>query len=128
MIIHLIGNDFLDTDTGIIETRDREIQTEEKPAKKVRKNQAKKGRSSLKVAAWRKAVLKRDKNTCQGCGAKEGLQVHHHARFSEIDSSAHDFIFNGITVCFECHAKLHPEMPEGFRNKFNKYVIPQKAA
>jgi len=46
------------------------------------------------------AVLKRDNNTCQKCGRKENLDVHHKIPgIQDID--------NLITLCRSCHKKEH---------------------
>lgn len=52
--------------------------------------------------AWRRAVLKRDGYSCQGCGETKSLQVHHiksWANFVELRL----VVENGITLCVPCH-------------------------
>lgn len=53
---------------------------------------------------FRRAVLQRDKHTCQmpGCGAKKGLVVHHIKLYSKFRSIRTD-PSNGITLCRKCH-------------------------
>jgi len=46
---------------------------------------------------WSQKVKKRDSHTCQHCGSKEKI-VAHHKRFE---------ISNGITLCRDCHLKIH---------------------
>lgn len=129
MMIHLMGTDFLNTDTGCIEAvlqcRDNQPEPEKcdpKPVSKpFKKRSSKSRRQSEIVKKWRLEVLKRDKYTCQSCGVKENLQVHHHARFSKIDILSHSFIFNGITLCTSCHADKHPEFSAGCKKALGKY-------
>lgn len=54
--------------------------------------------------AWRAAVRRRDRSTCQmpGCKRKRRLQVHHIQKWSTNPSLRFD-INNGITLCYDCH-------------------------
>jgi group II intron reverse transcriptase/maturase len=72
------------------------------------------GETSLEPAAWnggsrhaewqehRRQILERDRYTCQHCGGKDNLEVHHiqprHKRGTDNPS-------NLVTVCEHCHAK-----------------------
>jgi len=48
------------------------------------------------------SVLERDNHTCQKCGSKTNLVVHH------IDGDDNNNIFNNlITLCNTCHLNLH---------------------
>jgi hypothetical protein len=52
-------------------------------------------------------ALERDNYTCQSCGSKERLCVHHKdgkGRYSKIKNNSLD---NLITLCICCHGKLH---------------------
>ena len=133
MLVHLMHSDFLDTATGQIITVAANVAAPAQaytvpppvvpPVEKTeRKNKAKTGRTSKKVKAWRLAILNRDKYTCQACGAVSDLQVHHHARFANIDISAHDFLFNGVTLCVNCHCNEHPELSEGGKRGLRKFA------
>jgi hypothetical protein len=66
-----------------------------------------KQRASREYKRFRRAVLERDKFTCQICQKTGGdLHVHHIKRFSEFP----EFRFepsNGITLCEKCHRRLH---------------------
>lgn len=62
-----------------------------------------------KYKLWRNEVYKRDYWTCQICGKHcEGKDIiaHHKKSFSEYPESRFD-INNGITLCRNCHAKIH---------------------
>jgi hypothetical protein len=85
--------------------------------------------------AWRDAARKRDSYTCQSCGDKSNIHVHHKTRlavliqdflkkysqFSIIEDRetilrlclSHDpfwDVSNGISLCNVCHAKEHAEL------------------
>ena len=51
----------------------------------------------------REARLRRDRYTCQGCGARDGLHVHHrtYERFTR------ERISDLVTVCSTCHSLIH---------------------
>ena len=67
-------------------------------------------RHSLEYRRWRNAVFERDFWTCQGCGIK-GLPIHAHHVFPFSDFPEHHFeVWNGLTLCYLCHAKEHPEV------------------
>lgn len=53
---------------------------------------------------WKMYCLLRDNNTCQYCGSKEDLQVHH--IISRKNSNTKYDVDNGITLCKRCHAKI----------------------
>jgi len=78
----------------------------------------KKLRRSLKFRKWREAVFKRDNYICRICGFSSGngkhidLHPHHVKFFSNFPNLRFD-INNGITLCKNCHQKLHS-------NKFAK--------
>jgi ATP-dependent DNA helicase RecQ len=52
----------------------------------------------------RRSVLKRDGWRCQSCGSCAGLEVHHIMPRSRL---GHDAEENLITLCWECHRKIH---------------------
>lgn len=63
----------------------------------------------LKSPAWRemrKLVLQRDNNICQGCLVKEATQVHH----LTYDNVYNELAFQLISVCDECHNKIHNDV------------------
>lgn len=56
---------------------------------------------------WRKAVFERDNYTCQICGATDKkLNAHHIKRFAK-DFANRFNVENGMTLCAECHRKVH---------------------
>jgi len=62
-----------------------------------------------KYKLWRDEIYKRDYWTCQICGkyCKKGdIIAHHKKSFSEYPKLRFD-INNGITLCRNCHAKIH---------------------
>jgi len=61
-------------------------------------------RRSPEFYQWRKAVLERDKHTCQDCGATENLEAHHIRSIIEYPEGIFD-VDNGLTLCEKCHKK-----------------------
>jgi len=118
-----MGNDFYDTSTGLIEQRHTALLIPTQKAAPVRVvRKPKKYRGHKRIRLWRQLVLKRDKYTCVDCGVSVGLQVHHNEHYSKTDISAHEFVSNGITLCYKCHAKRHPELTAGMIRGFGKYT------
>ena len=59
-----------------------------------------------KFARWKKEIYKRDNYTCQVCGTKGEITAHHILSWKDY----HELRFeleNGITLCADCHHKLH---------------------
>ena len=52
----------------------------------------------------RKAVLRRDRFQCQGCGKTCGLNVHH---IVPVHRGGEDDPRNLISLCNDCHAAIH---------------------
>jgi 5-methylcytosine-specific restriction endonuclease McrA len=60
----------------------------------------------IKSKQWadvRKKRMQIDKNTCQKCGAKKHLQVHHLTYENIGEEEMEDL----LTVCKPCHMKIH---------------------
>jgi len=67
-------------------------------------------RASTEYKRWREAAFTRDNYTCQDCGERGG-KLHAHHVFSFADFPEHRLeVWNGVTLCEVCHAKLHPAM------------------
>lgn len=67
----------------------------------------KKGRVRLDPEKYRelhRQVLERDGWRCQVCGSMQNLQVHH---LNFRSQSGDDEEQNLITLCAECHARIH---------------------
>ena len=76
-----------------------------KYGKKVKKQRAL-AFSKPRLRIWRNAVLKWDNYTCQGCGMRESLHVHHEKW--QIDRPDLRYkVNNGITLCENCHDREH---------------------
>lgn len=67
------------------------------------------GRVSHEYRQWRRQVLERDNFTCQNCGNKKNLHVHHLLQYAEYEDLRVD-IDNGITLCKKCHYEVHSKM------------------
>ena len=59
----------------------------------------------------RQDSLRLDKKRCQICGNEEGLNVHHIQPLGMGGSVEKDSIENTITLCTECHGKVHNAVP-----------------
>ena len=59
-------------------------------------------RMSPEYQDWKNSIFIRDNYTCQECGKKEKLQVHHVKSFAYYPELRFD-ISNGITLCIDCH-------------------------
>jgi 5-methylcytosine-specific restriction endonuclease McrA len=57
----------------------------------------------------RRAVLRRDRWHCQKCGSTTNLEVHHQQLRSH---GGTDVLDNLITLCRNCHAKIHTKKGE----------------
>ena len=64
-------------------------------------------RHSPEYNEWRKKVFERDKYTCQVCGRIGGeLNAHHKKSFKKYIKQRFS-LKNGITLCVDCHKKVH---------------------
>lgn len=67
-------------------------------------------RRSPEYQEWRRSVFSRDKYTCVSCKKVGGiLHAHHIIPMSEDITKALE-VDNGVSLCFECHQKEHPEV------------------
>lgn len=67
----------------------------------------------------RETVLKRDKYTCQKCGAKKQLIVHHKNGDGRSTKKPNNALRNLITLCKKCHMNIHRDELHSAR-KFRK--------
>jgi nitrate/TMAO reductase-like tetraheme cytochrome c subunit len=65
-----------------------------------------KDRNNYSYRKWREMVLIRDNYTCQKCGAKNNLHVHHKKSSAE-NPELRLKLDNGITLCVDCHRKIN---------------------
>lgn len=87
----------------LFEFGDYELYLDENLIVPIRK---KKGRNEKGYGLFIKRVLERDNYTCQNCGSKEHLNVHHiksYANFPDLRTT----VSNGITLCESCHKRKH---------------------
>ena len=68
-------------------------------------------RKSAQYKEWRLAVYQRDGFKCVGCGDNRGgnLQAHHKLSFAKYPKERFN-VGNGVTLCNECHAAIHPDL------------------
>ena len=67
----------------------------------------KEGRNNQEYRNWRADVLERDEYTCQYCGKKGGvLNAHHKKEYAKYPELRYE-VENGVTLCEECHRKVH---------------------
>ena len=69
---------------------------------------------SLDYKKWRQEVYKRDNYQCQICGSKNKINAHHIYSWKFYPEKRYD-INNGITLCEECHTKIHKKF--GYHSK-----------
>lgn len=87
-----------------------------------RKKYAKENRGKYKYSGNFLKALERDCYTCQQCGTKERLHVHHlDGKGSTLPSNQrNDKLDNLITVCIVCHPKIHTSLvvKEKYKDKW----------
>lgn len=64
-------------------------------------------RDTAKDRKWAKAVLERDRHTCQDCGATDCPLCAHHKRSYFYHPALRYDVDNGVTLCFDCHSARH---------------------
>lgn len=64
-------------------------------------------KNSFEYKAWRKSVFNRDNYTCQTCWSKTKRLQAHHIIPRSLCSLIMLCVWNGITLCKDCHMKLH---------------------
>ena len=69
-------------------------------------------RQSKDYQEWRKAVFERDDYTCQKCSKRGGtINAHHIKSFKDFPDLQTE-LSNGVTLCDECHRKVHKEQDD----------------
>lgn len=63
-------------------------------------------RQDYKYKQLRRARLRKDKYTCQRCGSKSNLTIHHITNFTTDADHRYD-IGNVVTLCEHCHTTFH---------------------
>jgi len=63
-------------------------------------------RSTSEYFNWRLKVLERDNGTCQDCGGKKKVVVHHIKPYRDYKDLRLD-VNNGIILCHNCHVEAH---------------------
>lgn len=58
------------------------------------------------LSLWSRFIRARDGHRCVNCEAIAGIQAHHIFRRSVLADASFE-LGNGITLCLECHGKLH---------------------
>lgn len=64
--------------------------------------------SSKDYQDFRKKVMERDEHTCQKCGSKHDVCIHHIYNFESYPDKRTD-VNNGIVLCRKCHRNFHHE-------------------
>lgn len=82
-------------------------------------------RRTVEYRQWRDAVYERDGYTCQHCGDARGgnLQAHHVKPFADHPELRFD-VANGLTLCRDCHEKVHLKPIPGFKCRRKKHAMP----
>ena len=63
-------------------------------------------RDSNEYKQWRKQVYQRDNYECKKCGSKIKLNAHHILSWKYYPNLRYE-VSNGITLCENCHIKIH---------------------
>lgn len=64
-------------------------------------------RHSIEFKVWRAKIFLRDHFTCVQCAGNGVLHPHHIKSFAEYPELRFD-VNNGLTLCRDCHAAIHP--------------------
>lgn len=80
-------------------------------------------RGSYVYQDWRTAVFKRDDYTCQLCGQRGGRLSAHHIKLFSMHRDLMTELWNGITLCWPCHASIRHHEHE-YEAQFLAYTQP----
>ncbi len=85
-------------------------------------------RRTPEYGQWRDAVYRRDEYTCQHCGDSKGgnLQAHHVKPYADHPELRFD-VANGITLCRDCHERVHLKPIPGYKCRRKKHPHPESA-
>ena len=86
------------------------------------------GRKGKRYYKWRRAVLERDRHTCQDCGAKSKhikLHAHHLLWWSKFPALRFK-LDNGKTLCRDCHIRIHPWLDWRRYKQLMKIPLPSR--
>lgn len=75
---------------------------------------------SEKWQAIRQRVLIRDRHLCQACLKNRAFEVHH-LHYKNIYN---EFMFDLVSVCTECHERLHGFQPKAPHSRLNRGARP----
>ena len=75
--------------------------------------------ASKEAKEWRVNVFERDKYTCQKCGQVGGELNSHHIIPFAVDRLLSLSLDNGITLCKDCHIKIHKLEGKPKEKRFN---------
>jgi len=83
--------------------KERHYKYEKKPVRKVISN------CSLFYKLLLQNVLERDNHTCQKCGSKDNLDIHHKdgKSYHKVKGEVNHDLTNLITLCHKCHMQIH---------------------
>ena len=70
-------------------------------------NEQRRGRATGEYHRFRQSVIERDDGVCQLCGVKESIMHVHHIKPYALFPQFRTDIDNGITLCPECHRRVH---------------------
>lgn len=91
------------------------------------KEERRKLRESPEYEQWRKAVYRRDRWTCQWCHIR-GVKVHaHHVKSFYLHPKLRFVVDNGITLCEECHRKIHKLVRSDHASSSSRRTTKQRA-
>jgi hypothetical protein len=79
------------------------------------------GRNFKELRDWRKAVFERDQYTCTKCGKKGGYLNAHHLLAYDTFPDWRENVYNGVTLCRECHTTFHRTYGYG-GNYFSQFL------
>jgi 5-methylcytosine-specific restriction endonuclease McrA len=86
-------------------------------------------RRTVEYRKWRDEVFARDRFACQQCGDARGgnLQAHHIKPFASHPELRFS-VSNGLTLCRDCHERLHLKPIPGHKCRRRKHPLPSALA